>query len=157
MWLGGGRRRLARRVAGEAVAIFIYVWMCLCVVCVSIYILYISMLYRDRDRDRNRFIDIIDLLLAQLSSSHRGGPVPALLVFRRVEWRSLSGSSPYFSVASPLLSARCARAGRSAPCARRAARCASGSSSCCTAHWDRLSAPRWLAARTTAPAFYNII
>jgi len=50
----------------------------------------------------------------------------------------------FFSVASPLLSARCARAGRSAPCARcsgtvpaapRAARCASGSSSCCTAHW----------------------
>jgi len=51
----------------------------------------------------------------------------------------------FVSVASPLplLSARCARAGRSAPCARcsgtvpaapRAARCASGSSSCCTAH-----------------------
>jgi len=49
----------------------------------------------------------------------------------------------FFSVASPLLSARCARAGRSAPCARcsgtvpaapRAARCVPGSSSCCTAH-----------------------
>jgi len=53
------------------------------------------------------------VLLAQLSR-YRGGPVPALFVFRRVERRSLSGSSPCFV----LLSARCARAGRSAPCAR---------------------------------------
>ena len=76
------------------------------------------------------------MLLAQLSR-HRGDPVPPparrwrpccfgcpsclvfRFVFRRVERRSLSRSSPCFSVASPL----------------------------CTAHWDRLSAPRLQSAR----------
>jgi len=62
------------------------------------------------------------MLLAQLSR-HRGGPVPPCpppcfcLVFRRVERRWLSSFSPCFRFASPLLSARCARAGHSsAPC-----------------------------------------
>jgi len=44
------------------------------------------------------------VLLAQLSR-HRGGPVPALFVFRRVERRSLSGSSPCFRFASPAVCA----------------------------------------------------
>ena len=120
------------------------------------------------------------LLLAQLSR-HRGGPVPpparrwrpccfgcppglVFGVFRRVERRSLSGSSPCFSVASPLLSARCARAGRSAPCARcsgtvpppnRALRlrapAALHPAAPCTAHWDRLSTPRLQSARLPLP------
>jgi len=69
-----------------------------------------------------------EVLLAQLSR-HRGGAValparrwrpccsgcPSCLVFRRVERRVLF---VFFSFASPLLSARCARADRSAPGAR---------------------------------------
>jgi len=103
-----------------------------------------------------------------------GGPCPCPPL-PAVSARAVSGARPvwcvsscrtafaflFFSVASPLLSARCARAGCSAPCARcsgtvpaapRAARCASGSSSCCTAHW---ASPH--ARRTTATAFHKQI
>jgi len=94
----------------------------------------------------------------------RAPPLPAVsaravsgdrLVWCVLSWRA-AFAFLFFSVASPLLSARCARAGRSAPCARcsgtvpaapRAARCASGSSSCCTAHWASPHDCHWFPQR----------